>query len=50
MLSYMSLNVSSVLNLGSHSLFICDVVEGENINKGQPMTYADYRALKSEKV
>lgn len=49
MLSYMSLNVSSVLNLGSHSLFICDVVEGENINKGQPMTYADYRALKSGK-
>lgn len=48
-LAYMSLNVSSVLNLGSHCLFICDVVEGENINKGQPMTYADYRALKSGK-
>ena len=48
-LAYMSLNVSSVLNLGSHCLFICDVVEGENINKGQPMTYANYRALKSGK-
>ena len=49
-LAYMSLNVSSVLDIGSHYLFICDVVEAEKTGKGQPMTYADYRALKSGKT
>lgn len=49
-LAYMSLNVSSMIDLGSHYLFICDVVEAEKTGKGQPMTYADYRALKSGKT
>lgn len=45
--AYMSLNVSSILDLGTHYLFICDVVEAEKTEKGKPMTYTDYRALKS---
>lgn len=49
-LAYMSLNVSSVIDLGSHYLFICDVVDGEKTEKGQPMTYADYRSLKAGKA
>lgn len=48
-LSYMSLEVSSTIDLGSHYLFICDVVEGRNTGKGKPMTYADYRNLKKGK-
>ncbi len=46
-LAYMSLNVASVIDLGSHYLFIGDVVEAEKLGAGQPMTYADYRALKT---
>ena len=49
-IAYMSLNVSSVLDLDSHYLFVCDVVEGKNTGEGKPMTYADYRALKSGKA
>lgn len=48
-IAYMSLEVSSILDMGTHYLFICDVVDGENTEEGQPMTYADYRALKSGK-
>ncbi len=46
-ISYMSLNVASMIDLGSHFLFICDVVEAEKTAKGQPMSYADYRTLKT---
>ena len=49
-IAYMGLEVSSVLDLGSHYLFICDVTEGEKIAEGQPMSYADYRAIKSGKT
>lgn len=45
--AYMSLNVTSMIDLGSHYLFICDVVEAEKLEGGQPMTYADYRTLKT---
>ncbi len=46
-LAYMSLNISSMIDLGSHYLFICDVAEAEKTGQGQPMTYAAYRTLKS---
>lgn len=46
-LAHMALNVESMLDLGSHCLFICSVAEAEKIIQGQPMTYADYRVLKS---
>ncbi|HHX55994.1 MAG TPA: hypothetical protein GX705_06565 [Clostridiales bacterium] len=46
-IAYMSLEVTSILDMGTHYLFICDVVDGGNLEEGQPMTYADYRAIKS---
>lgn len=46
-IAYMSLNVTTMIDLGSHYLFICDVIEAEKTETGQPMTYADYRTLKS---
>jgi len=46
-IAYMSLNVASMIDLGTHFLFICDVAEAEKLAAGQPMTYADYRAMKS---
>lgn len=49
-LSYMSLSVSSVIDLDTHYLFICDVVDGEKTEKGEPMTYADYRKLRAGKA
>lgn len=48
-IAYMSLDVASAIDLGTHCLFICDVVEAENTGDGKPMTYADYRNLKSGK-
>lgn len=47
MLAFMSLEVSSIIDLGTHYLFICKVTEAENLEKGKPMSYADYRILKS---
>jgi flavin reductase (DIM6/NTAB) family NADH-FMN oxidoreductase RutF/rubredoxin len=46
-LAYMSLNVSSIIDLDTHYMFICDVVDVERTEKGQPMTYADYRKLRT---
>lgn len=46
-IAYMSLNVISMIDLGSHYLYICDVIEAEKTETGQPMTYADYRSLKT---
>lgn len=48
-IAFMSLDVSSILDLGSHYLFICEVSQGSNTGGGQPMTYADYRNLKRGK-
>lgn len=42
-----SMNVTSMLDLGSHYLFICEGTEAEKTGVGKPMTYADYRTLKS---
>ena len=46
-IAYFSLNVASMIDLDSHYLFICDVVEADKTEAGTPMTYADYRNLKS---
>ncbi|NCB50889.1 MAG: flavin reductase [Clostridia bacterium] len=45
--AYMSLNVTSTIDLGTHYLFIGDVAEAEKTGGGKPMTYSDYRILKS---
>lgn len=46
-LSYMSLEVSSIIDLGTHYLIISKVTAAEKTGAGKPMTYADYRILKS---
>lgn len=43
----MSLNVINTIDLGSHYVFICDVVESEVLENKNPITYADYRVIKS---
>lgn len=47
MLSFMSLEVTSIIDLGTHYLFVCNVAEAEKLEAGKPMTYADYRTLKA---
>lgn len=46
----MSCKVIDQVDLGTHTLFIADVVEARNIVKEEPMTYAFYRDLKMGKV
>lgn len=41
---YMSLKVTDVIDLDTHYLFLCDVVEAENLDSGKPLTCGDYRA------
>lgn len=42
--SYMSLEVVEIIDLGSHSLFICQVTESRVLSNKESMTYAYYHA------
>lgn len=46
-LSYISLNVNSVIDLGTHCLLVCSVTEAQKTGEGEPMTYDGYRRLKA---
>ena len=39
----MSLNVENSLDLGTHVLFLCSVVESQVLSKAENMTYAYYQ-------
>ena len=47
--SYLSLEVTSTVDLGSHTLFICTVTEAKVINDSKTMTYAYYHAYTKPK-
>ncbi len=38
-----------LVSLDTHTLFVCDVVGGGILQGGDPMTYSDYRRLKSSR-
>jgi len=42
--------VTEKIDLGTHTLFICDVVDAKKLNNEKSMTYSDYRDIKSGKV
>lgn len=46
----MSCRVVESLDLGTHTLFIGEVIEARNLDREEPMTYAYYRDLKTGKV
>lgn len=46
----MSCKVSQTIDLGTHLMFIADVLEAKKLGKEEPMTYSYYRDLKSGKV
>lgn len=41
--------VTDKIDLDTHTLFICDVVDAKKLNKEKSMTYSDYRDIKSGK-
>lgn len=45
-LTFMEFSVENTLDLGTHIMFIGNLVGGKKFNKGEPMTYAYYRATK----
>lgn len=45
-----SCKVVQTIDLGTHLLFIADVVEANKLSKDEPMTYSYYRDLKAGKV
>lgn len=47
MIARFSCGVSQAIDLGTHYLFVADVVDCLTLGEAAPMTYADYRALKS---
>ncbi len=46
-LAELSCETFDVLDMGSHWLILADVVEARSFSRGEAMTYAGYRALKS---
>ncbi|AOR23059.1 flavin reductase [Clostridium taeniosporum] len=46
----LSCKVIKSIDLGTHNMFIAEVVNAKKINDEEPMTYANYRDLKSGKL
>lgn len=40
--------VTQTVDVGTHTIFIADVVEAKDFKQNRPMTYAEYRALKAK--
>lgn len=49
-LAYLEARVIRKMDLGSHTLFIAEVVEAENLADGNPMTYEYYHRVKRGKA
>ncbi|MGQ9603227.1 MAG: rubredoxin [bacterium] len=49
-IGYMEARVIKTLDVGSHTLFIGEVVNAESLASGQPMTYAYYHEVKKGKT
>ncbi|HAR62160.1 MAG: flavin reductase [Candidatus Margulisiibacteriota bacterium] len=45
-LAYLELEVANALDVGTHTLFLGNIVEGEIIREGEPMTYSYYHEAK----
>lgn len=45
-LAYLECKVINTVDVGSHILFIGEIIDGEIIEDGTPLTYANYRLIK----
>ena len=50
MVAYFSCDITDTVDLGSHTLFVANVVEGEVLEDAEPMTYSYYRHVKNGTV
>lgn len=50
MVAYLGLEIQNTIDLDTHLLFVCTVTEAEIVNNLEPMSYEDYRNLKSNGV
>lgn len=48
-IAYMEFKVINKIDAGTHTVFIGEMVEGEIIDDGEPLTYAYYRMVKKGK-
>ncbi|MBM7623617.1 rubredoxin [Sporohalobacter salinus] len=49
-LGYVEAEVINIVEVETHTLFICNIVNTENFNKQEPMTYAYYHQVKNGKT
>lgn len=47
---YLEIEVEKNMDIGSHTLFVGKIVASENLNDGEPMTYAYYHIVKNGKT
>ena len=40
-------SVTQTIDLGSHTMYIADIVDATNLDKEEPLTYNNYRAIKA---
>ncbi len=45
--AFLGAKVVNTVDLGSHTLFVAEVEDGENLRKAEPMTYAYYHTVKN---
>jgi flavin reductase (DIM6/NTAB) family NADH-FMN oxidoreductase RutF len=48
-IAFLEAKVDTVIDMGSHTIFIGEVVDGDIIGDGEPMTYAYYHLVKKGK-
>jgi len=48
-IAFLEAKVDTVIDMGSHTVFIGEVVDGDIISNGEPMTYAYYHLVKKGK-
>jgi flavin reductase (DIM6/NTAB) family NADH-FMN oxidoreductase RutF len=49
-IAFLEATVDKALDMGSHTVFIGEVVDGDIIGEGEPMTYAFYHLVKKGKA
>ncbi len=48
-IAYLEVEVVSVIDVGTHTIFIGTIVDADILNEGEPMTYAYYHTIKKGK-
>lgn len=49
-LAYMEFKLIDKIDVGTHTVFIGEMIDGETLGEGEPLTYAYYKMVKKGKV